>query len=183
MFEIVLFQSYLFLSQIFRWANLVSEEERNETRITFCTDPLFFRTWLRMLARPPWRTTIKVMGSEYLEPDIPSHERFGAPSNLRATAFPPFLDCSRSLSFQTESRFNGWFDGRFFFFFRKLSCRRHWNFFFTQQSDFCQHSRKEYFVKVERLCLFFEIFNFNFNFWGYVARHRLKENIVTSRTI
>lgn len=117
MFEIVLFQSYLFLSQIFRWANLVSEEERNETRITFCTDPLFFRTWLRMFARPPWRTTIKVMGSEYLEPDIPSHERFGAPSNLRATAFPPFLDCSRSLSFQTESRFNGWFDGRFFFFF------------------------------------------------------------------
>lgn len=136
MFEIVLFQSYLFLSQIFRWANLVSEEERNETRITFCTDPLFFRTWLRMLARPPWRTTIKVMGSEYLEPDIPSHERFGAPSNLRATAFPPFLDCSRSLSFQTESRFNGWFDGRFFFFFSKTFLPKALEFFFHTAKRF-----------------------------------------------
>lgn len=136
MFEIVLFQSYLFLSQIFRWANLVSEEERNETRITFCTDPLFFRTWLRMFARPPWRTTIKVMGSEYLEPDIPSHERFGAPSNLRATAFPPFLDCSRSLSFQTESRFNGWFDGRFFFFFSKTFLPKALEFFFHTAKRF-----------------------------------------------
>lgn len=81
------------------------KREKRNSDITFCTIPLFFRTWLRMPARPPWRTTIKVMGSEYLEPDIPSHERFGAPSNLRAAAFPPFLDSSRllssPLSFQT----------------------------------------------------------------------------------
>lgn len=125
----------LFLSRIFRWANLVGKE-KNETLASPFARSLFFRTWLRMLARPPWRTTIKVMGSDYLEPDIPSHERFGAPSNLRATAFPPsFLDCSRLLSFQTESRFNGWF-------FSKTLLPKSPKFFYifiTQQSDFSQH--------------------------------------------
>ena len=59
---------------------------------SFYTIPFSFGSWLlRMLARPPWRATIKVMGSEYLEPDIPSHERFGAPSNLRVCFSSPFF--------------------------------------------------------------------------------------------
>lgn len=125
-----LFQFFPFYPFLISFANFSlgkSRRKREKLASPFALDPLFFRTLLRMLARPPWRTTIKVMGSEYLEPDIPSHERFGAPSNLRATAFPPFLDCSRLLSskrfrsngvtFQRVIRWN--------IFFRKLCCRKH----------------------------------------------------------
>ena len=91
-------------------------EKKKTTKLdsgSFYTIPFSFGSWLlRMLARPPWRATIKVMGSEYLEPDIPSHERFGAPSNLRVTAFPllsPLLSfLFSSLRFHFRNKATSW---------------------------------------------------------------------------
>lgn len=163
----------------------ISSRRKRETRLASPFAPIpfsFERGCACLLGRhgvPPLRSWGQSISNlTFLPTNDLVHRRIYEPP-----LFLPFSIALVRSRFKRSHVSTGDSTGDFFFFFRKLSCRRHWNFFFTQQSDFCQHSRKEYFVKVERLCLFFEIFNFNFNFWGYVARHRLKENIVTSGTV
>lgn len=150
--------------------------EKRKTRITFCTrSPFSFeRCCACLLGRhgvPPLRSWGQSISNlTFLPTNDLVHRRIYEP--------PLFLPFSIALVYfrpnafvQTESRFNGWFDGTFFFE-NFVCCRKHWIFFRlypTAKRHFANIYAKNILLKCKILRSSRFLIQFFFFFWGYVV--------------
>lgn len=164
---------FSFLSQIFRWANLVGKE-KNSHHLLHSIPFSFERCCACLLGRhgvPPLRSWGQSISNlTFLPTNDLVHRRIYEP--------PLFLPFSIALVYfrpnafvQTESRFNGWFDGTFFFE-NFVCCRKHWIIFRlypTAKRHFANIYAKNILLKCKILRSSRFLIQFFFFFWGYVV--------------